>query len=143
MFGKSKKHRVGKIDTLVGQNTEVHGDVIFTGGLHIDGLVKGNVSVVDGSESTLTLSDHGRVEGEVRVPHIVLNGEVKGDVYASEHIELAAHARIQGNVYYNLLEMAMGAEVNGSLVHQQIEQPVAAKAKNSAPEATAKLQTAE
>ena len=142
MFGKSKKHHAAKIDTLVGQNTEIHGDVVFTGGLHVDGLVKGNVSVVDNSDSTLTLSDHGRVEGEVRVPHIILNGEVKGDVYASEHIELAAQARIQGDVYYNLLEMAMGAEVNGSLVHQ-VDEPVAKKAKNSTPEATTTLQTVE
>jgi len=142
MFGKSKKHRVGKIDTLIGQNTEVHGDVIFTGGLHVDGLIKGNVSVVDGSESTLTLSDHGKVEGEVRVPHIILNGEVAGDVYALEHIELAANARIKGNVYYNLLEMAMGAEVNGSLVHE-VGETVAKKVKSSVAEATAKLQTVE
>lgn len=142
MFGKSKKHHVGKIDTFIGQNTEVHGDMIFSGGLHVDGLVKGSVSVVDGSESTLTLSDNGKVEGEVRVPHIVLNGEVIGDVYASEHIELAAQARIQGNVYYNLLEMAMGAEVNGSLVHQT-EQSMPKKTKSSQPEATTTLQTVE
>jgi len=142
MFSKSKKHRAGKIDTLVGQNTEVNGDVIFAGGLHVDGCVRGNILVTDNSDSTLTLSEHGRVEGEVRVPHVILNGEVQGDVYASEHIELAANARIQGNVYYNLLEMAMGAEVNGSLVHK-VEHPVAQKVKANIPEATTKLQTAE
>lgn len=142
MFSKSKKHRVGKIDTLVGQNTEVKGDISFTGGLHVDGRVRGNILASDGSESTLTLSEHARVEGEVRVPHIILNGEVHGDVYASEHIELASNARIQGNVYYNLLEMAMGAEVNGSLVHQ-VEQQVPNKIKTNAHEVTTKLQTAE
>jgi len=142
MFSKSKKHRAGKIDTLVGQNTEVNGDVVFSGGLHVDGCVRGNILVTDNSDSTLTLSEHGRVEGEVRVPHVILNGEVQGDVYASEHIELAANARIQGNVYYNLLEMAMGAEVNGSLVHK-VEQPVAKKITANIPDATTKLQTAE
>ncbi|NOY66143.1 MAG: polymer-forming cytoskeletal protein [Gammaproteobacteria bacterium] len=142
MFSKSKKHRAGKIDTMVGQNTEVNGDVVFSGGLHIDGLVKGNIMVSEGADSTLTLSENGRVEGEVRVPHIILNGEVRGDVYASEHIELAANARIQGNVYYNLLEMAMGAEVNGSLVHQA-GLPATNKLKTSTPEATSKLQAAE
>ncbi|MCK5091792.1 MAG: polymer-forming cytoskeletal protein, partial [Gammaproteobacteria bacterium] len=67
----------------------------------------------------LTLSERGRIEGEVRVPHIILNGNIIGDVYASERIELAVQARVNGNVYYNLLEMVMGAEVNGSLVHRQ------------------------
>jgi cytoskeletal protein CcmA (bactofilin family) len=119
MLGKKKKHRVGTIDTLIGQNTELKGDVSFTGGLHIDGIVHGNVSATEGTDSTLTLSENGKVEGEVRVPYIILNGEVQGDVYASEKIELAARATIKGNVYYNLLEMAMGAAVNGSLVHQQ------------------------
>jgi len=143
MFGNSKKHHVSKVDTLVGQNTEIRGDVIFSGGLHVDGRIKGNVLVTDGSESTLTLSEHGKVEGEVRVPHIILNGEVQGDVYASEHIELAAHARIQGNVYYNLLEMAMGAEVNGSLVHQVEHAAAKPKPATGGPDATTKLQTAD
>lgn len=118
MLGKHGKRRSNKIDTLVGQNSELQGDLVFTGGLHIDGRIKGNVIATEGSDSTLTLSNHGRIEGEVRVPYISLNGEVMGDVYASEKIELASHARIKGDVYYNLLEMAMGAEVNGSLVHQ-------------------------
>ena len=130
MLGKKKKHRVGRIDTLVGQNTEVQGDVTFSGGLHIDGCVRGNVSAADGAESSLTLSENGKVVGEIHVPFIILNGEVQGDVYASEKIELAAQARINGNVYYNLLEMAMGAAVNGSLVHQQ-EFPTTAKPKKA------------
>jgi cytoskeletal protein CcmA (bactofilin family) len=70
----------------------------------------------------LVLSDHGSIEGEVRVPYVVLNGEVIGDVYAAERVELSAKARVSGNVFYNLLEMAMGAEVNGSLVHCKNEQ---------------------
>lgn len=118
MLGKKKKHHTGKIDTLVGQNSEIQGDVSFSGGLHVDGVINGNVSAATGAESTLTLSENGKIKGEVRVPFIILNGEVEGDVYASERIELAQQARIRGNVYYNLLEMAMGAEVNGSLVHQ-------------------------
>ncbi len=119
MLGKKKKPRSGRIDTLVGQNTELKGDVSFSGGLHVDGCVKGNVVAADGSDSVLTLSDNGRVDGDVRVPYIILNGEVHGDVYASEKIELAERAKIEGNVYYNLLEMATGAAVNGSLVHQE------------------------
>jgi cytoskeletal protein CcmA (bactofilin family) len=127
MLGRHKKHRIGKIDTLVGQNSSISGDVTFEGGLHIDGQVIGNVFADAESSATLTLSDHGRVEGEVRVPNIILNGTVNGDVYASGKIELAPNARINGNVYYNLLEMAMGAEVNGSLVHQAEKQALTDK----------------
>lgn len=112
-----KKRRTAKIDSLIGQNTEIRGDVIFSGGLHVDGKVVGNC-VADERGSLLTVSDQGAVEGEVKVPNIILNGTVIGDVYASERIELAPHARVTGNVYYNLIEMAIGAEVNGKLVHR-------------------------
>lgn len=118
MLGKSKKSKQTKIDTLIGQNSELHGNVIFSGGLHVDGTVKGNVIADSDSGSVLSLSERGVIEGEVRVPNIILNGTVKGDVYASNHVELAAKARITGNVYYELIEMERGAEVNGNLVHK-------------------------
>ncbi|MEX0952128.1 MAG: polymer-forming cytoskeletal protein [Gammaproteobacteria bacterium] len=118
MWGKSKKRRATRIDTLIGQRSQVLGDLHFSGGLHVDGQVKGNVLADDDGSSLISLSDQGRIEGEVRVPHVVLNGVVVGDVHASVHIELAANARVTGNVYYNLIEMAIGAEVNGKLVHQ-------------------------
>lgn len=117
MFGKNKKISA-KIDTLIGQNTEVRGDIVFTGGLHVDGTIKGNVLASEESGSVLSLSDRGRIEGEVRVPNMVLNGTVVGDVYSDAHIELAPKARISGNLYYKLLEMAVGAEVNGNLVRR-------------------------
>jgi len=112
-----KKRRTAKIESLIGKNTELKGDVLFVGGLHLDGKIIGNVIATEAG-SLLTLSDHGSVEGEVRVPNVVLNGYVKGDVYTSERIELASRAQVTGNVYYNLIEMVMGAEVNGKLVHQ-------------------------
>ena len=116
MLGKSKKRKPTRVDSLIGQQSHVVGDIRFGGGLHIDGTIKGNV-VADGDErATLTVSDRGTIEGEVRVPHIILNGLVKGDVHANEHVELASSARVEGNVYYALIEMAMGAEVNGKLV---------------------------
>ncbi|HEC29097.1 MAG TPA: polymer-forming cytoskeletal family protein [Gammaproteobacteria bacterium] len=142
MFGKKKKYQLSNIDTLIGQNTEVVGDVTFSQGLHVDGVIKGNVEAPAGSDAFLTLSDHGRVEGDVRVPNIILNGEVQGDVYASGRIELANKARIKGTVYYNLLEMAMGAEVNGSLVHQD-EQQRPKLVDNAKNERASKLQAAE
>jgi cytoskeletal protein CcmA (bactofilin family) len=115
MWGNNKR-KVTKIDSLIGQNTKIHGDITFSGGLHVDGVVEGNITAPEDSGSVLTLSEQGTVHGEVRVPNVILNGTVKGNVYASEHVELALTARIVGNVYYNLIEMAMGAEVNGSLV---------------------------
>lgn len=129
MWGSNKKPKqTAQIDTLIGSNTEIHGDVIFKGGLHVDGLVKGNViSEESGPGSVLTLSERGTIEGEVKVPNVVVNGKVIGDVHALEHIELAAQARVHGNVYYSLIEMAMGAEVNGNLLHRTDESVVSLK----------------
>ena len=117
MFGNRKRIRTTKIDTLIGRKSEMLGDVNFSGGLHVDGTVKGNVVAEEDPSSVLTLSETGKIEGEVKVPNVVLNGTVIGDVHAKHHIELASNARITGNVYYSLIEMAMGAEVNGNLVH--------------------------
>ena len=133
MGGKNKKSDPAKVHTLVGGDTEIHGDVIFDGGLFIDGTVIGNVEAKAGTASILNLSDQGSVEGQVRVPHIILNGTVIGDVYASERIELAAKARVTGNVYYNLIEMAIGAEINGQMVHEaEARNPVLSMPKTSA-----------
>lgn len=129
MWGNKKKPRqTAQIDSLIGQNTEIHGDVIFSGGLHVDGKVKGNVVSADNEvESVLTLSERGTIEGEVKVPNVVINGTVIGDVHALTHVELAAQARVHGNVYYSLIEMAMGAEVNGNLVHRPDQSVVSIK----------------
>jgi cytoskeletal protein CcmA (bactofilin family) len=117
MFGQKRKRNSFNIETLVGRNTTLKGDIHFTGGLHIDGTVKGNVIADEGTSSVLSLSEHGCIKGEVRVPNVTLNGKVMGDVHASQGIELASHASVTGDVFYNLIEMAMGAEVNGKLVH--------------------------
>jgi len=117
MFGKKQiRHTV--IETLVGSNSKLYGDLHFKGGCHIDGAVKGNVSADPDTESALSISDIGSVDGGVTVPYVVLNGIVKGDVFASQRVELGATARVIGNVYYNLIQMAEGAEINGKLVHQ-------------------------
>ncbi|MCH8177017.1 MAG: polymer-forming cytoskeletal protein [Proteobacteria bacterium] len=121
MFGKKKAFSSARIDTLVGQGTVINGDLIFSGGLHVDGKINGNVIAEEGSSAILILSEYGRIEGEVKVPNMVLNGEIVGDVYGSTRVELAPRSRIKGSVYYNLLEMAIGAEVNGGLVHQPLE----------------------
>jgi cytoskeletal protein CcmA (bactofilin family) len=119
MFGQDKKGKTpsARVDTIVGQNTRIDGDVHFSGGLLVDGTVKGSVIAEEGSASVLTVSEHGIIEGDVNVPNVILNGSVTGDVRSPERIEMAAKARVTGDVYYNLIEMAMGAAVNGSLLH--------------------------
>lgn len=131
MWGSNTKKpkQTAHIDSLIGQNTEIRGDVIFSGGLHVDGKVKGNVIAAEGEDSVLTLSERGTIEGEVKVPNVVVNGTVIGDVHALSHVELAAQARVHGNVYYTLIEMAMGAEVNGNLVHRAAKSVVSSMPK--------------
>jgi cytoskeletal protein CcmA (bactofilin family) len=117
MWGNNDKIRSSKIETLIGQTIELTGDVKFSGGLHLDGKIIGNVTAENDKDSVLIVSDMGRVEGDVSVSCAVINGEVIGNVYASEKLELSGRARITGNVHYNLLEMASGAEVNGKMLH--------------------------
>ena len=117
MFGR-KQRRHSVVDTLVGSNSQVNGDLHFSGGCHIDGTVKGNVVADSETDSALSISEDGTVEGGVTVPYVVLNGIVRGDVVAHQRVELGPTARVIGNVYYNLIEMAIGAEINGKLVHQ-------------------------
>ena len=113
---KQRRHTV--VDTLVGSNTKVSGDLNFEGGCHVDGTVNGNVSADTESDSALSVSEDANIKGGVTVPYVVLHGIVRGDVFASKRVELGPTARVIGNVYYNLIEMAIGAEINGKLVHQ-------------------------
>ena len=117
MFGK-KQHRNSRTETLVGSNTKVSGDLHFRGRCHVEGLVKGGVTADPDTDSELFIIDSGTVEGGVTVPYVYLNGIVRGDVFACQRVELGPTARVIGNVYYNLIEMAIGAEINGKLVHQ-------------------------
>lgn len=112
------------VDTLIGRQTEILGDVRFSGGLHVDGKIKGKVLAEPSNKgAALSVSENGLVEGDVRVPNIVLNGRVTGDVHATERIQLAAKARVNGNVYYKILEIEAGAEINGQLVRESAEAP--------------------
>jgi len=113
---KQRRHTV--VDTLVGQNTKISGDLNFEGGCHVDGTINGNVSADTDSNSALSISEDANIKGGVTVPYVVLHGIVRGDVFASRRVELGPTARVIGNVYYNLIEMAIGAEINGKLVHQ-------------------------
>ncbi len=132
-MGRRKKIKAAHYDSLIGKRTELSGDVRFSGGLLIQGSVKGNVIADDDTPSVLNVTETGTIEGEVRVPNIVLNGSVVGDVHARERIELASNARVTGNVYYALIEMAMGAEVNGNLVHSGEESRAPLKLSHETP----------
>jgi cytoskeletal protein CcmA (bactofilin family) len=103
--------------TLVSEDTRLVGDLHFSGDLEIEGLVQGNIIADPGKDAVVRVVGKGRVEGEIRAPFVVINGFVKGDVYSSRQLELAARGRVEGNVYYTLVEMAAGSEVNGSLTH--------------------------
>ncbi len=113
---KQRRHTV--VDTLVGANSRISGDLHFSGGCHVDGTVNGSVTADPDSKSALSISEGGNIDGGVTVPYVVLNGIVRGDVFANQRVELGPTARVIGNVYYNLIEMAIGAEINGKLVHQ-------------------------
>jgi len=117
MLNKRTKPRAPQINTLVGKDTHIVGDVRFSGGLHVDGHIQGNVEST-GQEGTLSVSDGGVVQGSVLARHVVLNGTVTGDIVAQERVELGATARVAGNVYYSLIEMAMGAQINGKLIYK-------------------------
>jgi cytoskeletal protein CcmA (bactofilin family) len=123
MFGGKKKLNSMRVDTLIGKGTVVRGDLHFVGGLHIDGRIEGNVVAGGDDDAALVLSEGGEVEGEVHAPNMMLNGSIEGDVHSAMHLELAANAKVCGDVYYNLLEMAVGAEVNGKLVHRKGGKP--------------------
>jgi cytoskeletal protein CcmA (bactofilin family) len=121
MLGRKTK---STIDSLIGISTTIEGNVHFTGGLRIDGHVKGNVIADNEVPSMLVISEFAKVEGEVRVAHLVVNGEITGPVYSSELLELQPKARITGDVYYKALEMHGGALVAGKLTHDQVGEPV-------------------
>ncbi len=117
LLKKFRNKKTTRIDSLIGQNTEIQGEVKFSGGVHIDGKIQGKVVGENDGSSLLSQSEYGEIEGEVRSPYVVINGVVNGDVHGSRHVELLSNAKIKGNVYYNLVELAVGAEVNGKLVH--------------------------
>src|SRR3954470_18095582 len=119
MFNNNRKdgRAANDVTTLIAAGTEIRGDIQFKGRLHVDGVIEGAIRG-DGAQAMLTLSEHARVTGEVQAPHIVINGEVTGDVSAADRLELASNARVEGNVYYKVLEMSAGARINGKMVHR-------------------------
>jgi cytoskeletal protein CcmA (bactofilin family) len=119
MFG-GKKDKVGATaagTTLLASSVQIMGDVKFDGHLEVEGKVVGDILAEEGGNARVRILEKGVVEGEVRAPNVVINGHVTGDVHASKHLELAAHAVVNGNVHYQVIEMVKGAQVNGNLMH--------------------------
>jgi cytoskeletal protein CcmA (bactofilin family) len=118
MFGKKSSKPLNRIDCLIGAGTVIEGSITFSGGLRVDGQVRGNVMAAADKPGTLVLSEQAQIEGEIHVSHAVINGTVKGPVHAAEYVELQGKANVTGDVYYKTLEVQLGAVVQGRLVHQ-------------------------
>ncbi len=116
MFG-SKKSTDNNNHTLISRGTKVVGDIHFVGELQVEGHIIGNIVANGGNDASLVIHEKGKVEGEIRVPKAIINGNIIGDVHSSAHIELANKAVIQGDVFYSIIEMVKGSQVNGNLVH--------------------------
>lgn len=114
---KTTWHEGQPVDTLIGAQVVLQGDVHFSGGLYVEGRIHGKVVALPGEAATLTLAENGRIDGEVEVPVVVIHGQLDGNIHAGERVELASKARVNGNVYYRVAEMRPGAVLNGRLVH--------------------------
>jgi cytoskeletal protein CcmA (bactofilin family) len=117
MFGNRHSKPQNRIDTLIGAETRVEGSISFTGGLRVDGEISGNVIAAEGKPSTVVLSEHGRIKGEIRATHLMLGGTVDGPVHSAEYLELQSKANVTGDVHYKTLEIQLGAIVKGRLIY--------------------------
>jgi len=124
MFGnKGGSKPQSRIDCLIGTGTTIEGNITFSGGLRVDGHVRGSVIAADGQNGTLVLSEQAQIEGEIRVSHVVINGTVVGPVHAAEYLELQSKAKVTGDLHYKTLEMQLGAVVQGKLVYESEARP--------------------
>ena len=116
----------GNSTTLISKDTEIEGNISFSGDLEIQGLVRGSISATPDSNATVRVVEGGCVEGEIHAPKVIVNGKVVGDIHCAEHVELAAKATVEGDVYYKLIEMVKGSQINGKLLYAGAEQKPAA-----------------
>lgn len=137
MFNKQANNKPqNRIDSLIGAGTRIEGNVTFAGGLRVDGQIVGNVTAVSEQASTLVVSEQARIDGEIRVSHLVVNGTINGPIYAAEFLELQTKSRVMGDVQYSRIEMHLGAIVEGRLVHgSSAAKPVELKIASSKPSA--------
>jgi cytoskeletal protein CcmA (bactofilin family) len=114
MFNRDSKQV--RIDTLIARSVRVNGDLEFAGGMHLDGQVAGGVRADPANPSSLSVSNTGSIDGPVEATDVVLHGAVRGDIVARGRVVLGASARVEGNVYYGIIEMTLGAQIAGKLV---------------------------
>jgi|TARA_B110000467_G_C18264633_1_gene448434 cytoskeletal protein CcmA (bactofilin family) len=123
MFSKSSDHEITKISasgdatTLIANGTSIKGDLNFHGSLEIQGSIAGTITAED-ENAQVRVIQGGAVEGKIAVPTVIVNGHVRGDIFATKHALLASKAVVEGNIYYNTLEIERGAHVVGNLVHE-------------------------
>lgn len=117
MDKKSARNGTNTVETLIGPRVVIRGDVQFSGGLYVEGKIIGKIIADEGSAAVLTISEQGLIEGEVHAPVVVIAGSLHGDIHASERVELSPTAKVQGNVFYKVVEMAGGATLTGRLIH--------------------------
>jgi len=117
MDKKSSRNGTNAVETLIGPRVVIRGDVQFSGGLYVEGKILGKITAEEGSAAVLTISEQGLIDGEVHAPVVVIAGNLHGDIHASERVELSPTAKVQGNVYYKVVEMAAGATLTGRLIH--------------------------
>lgn len=115
MFRRSDKSD-SLIDSLLSPATRIQGDVVFSGGLHLDGAVTGSVKATSGAVSRLVVSESAVIEGSVEADVVELYGTVRGDIIATGRVALGPKARVEGNLHYGAIEMAAGAHIRGKLV---------------------------
>lgn len=117
MDKKSARNGTNTVETLIGPRVVIRGDVQFSGGLYVEGKVIGKIIADEGSAAVLTISEQGLIEGEIHAPVVIIAGSLRGDIHASERVELSPTAKVQGNVFYKVVEMAGGATLTGRLIH--------------------------
>jgi cytoskeletal protein CcmA (bactofilin family) len=113
-----KTNKPSPIDSLIGVGSTITGDIEFTGGLRIDGHVIGDIRSTGDKPGTLVLSEMAKIEGEIEVDHVVVNGTVAGTVRAKEYLELLPKARVTGDVSYKTIEIHVGAVIMGRMIHE-------------------------
>jgi cytoskeletal protein CcmA (bactofilin family) len=123
MKEKTQRANLLKIETLLGKNTVINGDLHFGDGLQLDGIIRGNVTADDSSNAVFVIGENGRVEGEIRVANVVVRGQVVGPIYANKTVELTSTSAVLGDIFYNQIEIAMGAKISGKMVCM-IEKPI-------------------
>jgi cytoskeletal protein CcmA (bactofilin family) len=122
MFKKDKqKVNNSNSTTLISLGTKIVGDVNFSGVLNIEGEVIGNINAVDDT-SSLMISQDGKISGDIKVPNVLINGAIEGNVYSNVFLELSSCAKINGDLFYKELKTEKGSIINGRVIFDKLDQ---------------------